>query len=501
MKRARISTAFLVACGGILLTRATFSFAPPTPPVMASALQADTPLESNLWALTDRIGGRITGTPAFDRAREWAIAAFRQAGADTVTAEHFQLPQSWAEGKTQAEIVSPVRFPVRAQSLAWTPALSSLTARVVDVNEGSPSDFEQAGDIAGAIVLVHSNVMAHFDVLMQEYFRSPAIIQAAVKGRATAVAFTSTRPHNLLYRHINVFTGRIDRLPQVLLAREDSLRMQRILAHGEPVRMALSVPNQIGPPVDSQNVVAEWKGSGSSKQVVIVGAHLDSWELGTGALDNGCNAALIIDALRAIHTVGRPSRTIRFILFSGEEQGMLGSLAYVRAHRSELDDIVAAIIIDAGSGAITGFNTGGRRDIDAVLETALGPVAPWKATGITNDAGGGTDNFDFQLEGVPTLVPNQEPANYLASYHASSDTFDKVDLKQLKINEAIVAQAAMRIANLPTRLGVRQDRAQVEELLHEVHLDEELKALGLWQSWVDGSRGRKSGLATGKIEH
>jgi carboxypeptidase Q len=377
------------------------------------------------------------------------------------------------------------------QSIAWTPALSSITARVVDVNEGSQSKFEKAGDIAGAIVLVHSDLVADFDGLMQEYFRSPAILQAALKGRAAAVAFTSTRPHDLLYRHMNVFTGRIDRIPQVLLAREDSLRIQRIIAHGERVRMTLSVPNQIGPPLKSQNVVAEWKGSGGTKEVVVLGAHLDSWELGTGALDNGCNAALVVDAVRAIRAAGRPMRTIRFILFSGEEQGMLGSLAYVRAHRSELDDIVVALIIDAGSGAITGFNTGGRKDIDAALQTALLPLVPWKATEITNDAGGGTDNADFQLEGVPTLVPNQEPADYLANYHASSDTFDKVDLKQLKINEAIVAQAILGIANLPTRLGVRQDRAQVQELLHEVHIDEELKALGLWQSWVDGTRGRQ----------
>lgn len=298
--------------------------------------------------------------------------------------------------------------------------------------------------------------------------------------------------NDLLYQHINSITGKIDVIPQVLLAREDSLRIQRLLAHGDDVKMSLSIPNKIGPEIISQNVVAELKGSERPNEIVILGAHLDSWNLGTGALDNGCNAALVIDSLRSIKAAGvRPRRTIRFILFSGEEQGLFGSLAYVRAHRGELDNVVAELVLDAGDGAITGFSTGGRKDVDTALAPLLRPFAQWNATELTNDAELGTDNFDFMLEGVPTILPNQEPANYLVNYHASSDTFDKVDFAQLKKNEAMVAELALELANAPERIGPRYTRSQIEATFPDTHLDDALKGFRLWNSWMDGSRGRE----------
>jgi hypothetical protein len=154
--------------------------------------------------------------------------------------------------------------------------------------------------------------------------------------------------------------------------------------------------------------VAELKGGELPNEIVILGAHLDSWELGTGALDNGCNAALVIDSLRAIKAAGvRPRRTIRFILFSGEEEGLLGSLAYVRAHRNELDNIVAEVVLDEGSGAITSFSTGGRKDVDAALAPMLQPFAQWKSSEVTNDATVGTDNFDFRWKACLPSCPTR----------------------------------------------------------------------------------------------
>ena len=459
--------------------------------VMQEALKPSTPLQENLRVLSDEIGGRVPGTPQFAKAERWAIAAFQQAGADSVHTEEFTIPQSWAEGNTQVEVVAPVEFHVRAQAIAWAAALPRTTARVVDVGMGTAAEFAQAGDISGAIVLVNSNVLKTWDDLFEEYFSAPPILEAAIKGKALALAFTSTREHDLLYRHINAINGEIDPIPQVLLAREDSLRIQRLIAHGAKVSMSISLPNRIGPPITTQNVIAELKGSELPNEVVILGAHLDSWELGTGALDNGCNAALVIDALRAIKAAGvRPRRTIRFILFSGEEQGLFGSLAYVRAHRGDLDNIAAEVVFDAGSGAITSFSTGGRKDVDAALAPMVKPFAQWKAAEITNDAELGTDNFDFLLEGVPTILPNQEPADYLVNYHASSDTFDKVDFKQLKINEAMAAELVVELANAPGRIGPRYTRAQIEATFPETHMDYEMKGFRLWDQWVSGARGR-----------
>ncbi len=128
---------------------------------------------------------------------------------------------------------------------------------------------------------------------------------------------------------------------------------------------------------------------------------------------------------------------MRFILYSGEEQGMLGSLAYVRAHRKELDNIVADVRARCRRRSVHRLLHQGRKDTDAALAPLLQPFAQWKATEITNDAELGTDNYDFMIEGVPTILPNQETANYLINYHATSDTYDKVDFAQLKKNEAM----------------------------------------------------------------
>ena len=459
--------------------------------VMQQALKPDSPIAENLRVLTDEIGGRISGTEPFHKSVQWAVAAFQQAGADSVHTEEFKIPSLWMEGDTRVDVIAPVQFRVRAVSVAWSPPLEHTAARVVDVGMGTAADFARAGDISGAIVLVHSDVLKTWEDLFEEYFRAPPILEAAVKGKAVAIAFTSTREHDLLYRHINSVDGNIDVIPQVLLAREDSLRIQRLIAHGAKVNMAITLPNRVHPAVASQNVIAELKGTELPNEVVILGAHLDSWELGTGALDNGCNAALVIDALRAIKAAGvKPRRTIRFILFSGEEQGLFGSLDYVRAHHNELDNVVAEVVLDSGSGAITSFSTGGRKDVDAALAPLLQPFAQWKAAEITNDAELGTDNFDFMLEGVPTILPNQAEANYLVNYHASSDTYDKVDFKQLKINEAMAAELVVELANAPGRIGPRYTRKQIEATFPETHLDDEMKGFRLWDQWVSGQRGR-----------
>jgi carboxypeptidase Q len=453
------------------------------------------PLESNLRRLTDEIGGRIPGTPAFQRAADWGVAAFRAAGADGVHTEEFSMQHSWAEGATEvtASLFSGTTFPVRAVSVAWAPAL--VTARhvpIVDVGAGSAADFARAGDFAGRLVLVHTKVLATWDDLFAEYDCAPAIIALAVKGKAKAIAFISTREHGILYRHTNSNAGEIDALAQVIIAREDGERIARLLASGVPVWANLSVPNKIGLPIKTWNVVAEIRGSEKPDEFVVLGAHLDSWELGTGALDNGCNAALVIDALRAIKASGlKPQRSIRFILFSGEEEGLIGSRAYAAAHRRELDDMAGVVIFDSGTGKTTGFSTGGRKDVIPATQSMLAPLQRLGALKTTATAESGTDHFDFMLEGVPSFVADQEEANYMENYHATTDTFDKVDFAELKKNVAEATEFTFALANATKRIGPRLNRSQVEQMLHETGMDQELKSSGTWDEWVNGKRGRQ----------
>ena len=227
----------------------------------------------------------------------------------------------------------------------------------------------------------------------------------------------------------------------MLLAREDAERVSRLLAIGAKVQMSLSMPNRIGPEFSPQRHCRTER-HGTAGRDRHDRRAFDSWELGTGALDNGCNKTLVTDALRAIKDAGiRPRRTIRFALYSGEEEGLLGSWAYVRAHQKELDNIVAELVFDEGSEQVTGFSTGGRKDIDAAVQPMLAPFAQYNAATLTNNAMTGTDHYDFMMEGMPTLVANQAEANYLVNYHATSDTFDKVDFSQLKKNEAMAARS------------------------------------------------------------
>jgi len=456
----------------------------------------DSPMVENLRRLTDEVGGRVTGTPEMAKAVQWGVAGFRAAGVDVHT-EKYALPVTWKEGATRLAIIAPATSGavLRAVSEAWGPATprDGIEASVVDIGSGSDSAFSRAENLNGAILLAHSEIGSTWPDLFNEYMRPPVIIARAVKQGAAAILWTSARERLLLYRHTNALDGEIDKIPQAVVAREDALKLSRLVAANPgKVRMKLAMPNEIGGPVEQENVVGEIRGYEKPDEVVILGAHLDSWELGTGALDNGCNAALVIEAARAIQAMGlEPKRAMRFILFSGEEQGTVGSFAYVKSHAAELNKIRGVIIFDSGSGRVSGYSLGGRRDTDAGLHQILKPLDAWGATQHTSDASFGTDNFDFLLEGVPTFVANQEIANYLANYHAASDTFDKVDQRELKLNTVIAALTAWGIADRTEPIGKRLSRAELDSLVKETGLDEQMKTLGYWEQWQTGARGRK----------
>jgi len=279
-------------------------------------------------------------------------------GGVDVHAEKYMLPVTWKEGATRLEVLSPSTggAVLRAVSEGWGPATphDGIEGSVVDLGDGTDADFSRAGNIKGAILLAHSEIGSTWPDLFNEYMRPPAIIARAVKQGAAAIVWTAARERLLLYRHTNSLNGEIDRIPQAVVAREDALKLARLVATNPgKVRVKLSLPNEIGSPIEQENVVGEIRGYEKPDEIVILGAHLDSWELGTGALDNGCNAALVLEAARAIKAMGLvPKRTIRFILFSGEEQGTIGSFAYVKSHATELEKIRAVIIFDSGSGRV-----------------------------------------------------------------------------------------------------------------------------------------------------
>jgi Zn-dependent M28 family amino/carboxypeptidase len=451
----------------------------------------DTPLVADVRELCDRVGGRPTGSAANARAVEWIAARFLTAGADRVTLESAEVPFLWLPGSAEAAAVSPEGFPLRVAACPETPSTPGvLTARLVDAGEGTPADYAKLGEKSrGAIALVRSKEMKSAEDLDGEYERNGPLLSAAKAAGVSAMLLQSTRPRGLLYRHPMGLGREMAPLPAAMVSREQAARLRRLSEAGE-VTVRLSIVNRTGPAYEAMNVVADIRGSEKPDEIVLLGAHLDSWDLGTGANDNGVNVALLVDVVRGLRELGiAPKRTVRLVAFNGEEQGMWGSAGYVKKHAAELGNHVVAVVFDVGSGRTTGFYLNGREELAAPLDRALASVSGLSVSRHLQAGVDGTDNFDFLLSGVPNLVADQDWAPYLPDYHAESDTFDAVDAREARANAAIAAAVVWGFANADGRPAARQTRAEVEKLLVDVKLVDQMKAFGQWEDWKAGTRG------------
>jgi hypothetical protein len=447
-------------------------------------------LVTDLRQLCDHIGGRVSGSPQSARAAEWAAQKFRDAGADAVRVETFTLPAYWRSRSAIASCVGPAKFPLRIAAAPLTASTpGAIEGSLVDFGEGKADELEKVGDAKGKIAFVHSRLMKSLDDLFGDYMRINGLMETAKKSGVSAMLVESSQARELLYRHPMSLNGSIASVPVAIVARDQAERLARLMSEGQ-VRVRLALDNEIVKNVTERNIIAEIRGSEEPDEVVMIGAHLDSWDMGTGALDNGVNAATVIDILRQMKAAGRlPRRTIRFALFTGEEQGMIGSKAYVRAHLAEMSKVVMMLAIDIGSGKTTGFFLNGRKELRKDVEEALLPFFPdGKSQSHPPDAIDGTDNFDFLLAGVPNLVANQDPVPYLPEYHAESDTFDKVDQTQAKENEAMYSAVLWQFANTAQR-APQQTRAEVAKLIADTHLEEQMKGFQQWDEWASGRRG------------
>lgn len=460
---------------------------------LAERAIGQTPLLADLRELCDEIGGRATGSAACERAVLWGAAKFRAAGVDNVKTEAFDVPNLWLGQSATAECVAPEHFNVRLAAAPYspsTPTTRPLEARLVVAGDGSPEAFAKLGARArGAIALVTSDEMKTLDDLFAEYLRNSSLVAAASKAQVAALLLQSTRPRGLLYRHPISFVARPVPMPVAIVSREHAARLARLAEHND-VRVRLNLSNKTGGAYQAHNVIAEIRGRERPDEIVLLGAHLDSWDLGTGAQDNGVNAALVIDVARAIKQLHlQPRRTIRFALFTGEEQGMFGSAGYVQSHAGELDKHVAVVIFDIGSGRTTGFFLNGREELRRPVEAALRACKWLGVTANPLDAIDGTDNYDFLLSGVPNLVANQDPLPYLPDYHAESDVFEMVNAQEAKRNAGIAAALVWSLAEANAPLPRRQTRAEVEQLLKATKLDEQMRAFDQWTDWQTHRRG------------
>ena len=446
-------------------------------------------LLSSLHALCDQIGPRMAGTAGMQQALQWARQEFKEAGIESVWLDAVSIPIQWQEGKTRIEVTEPVQFRLQAVATAMSPAVRlGFEAELADAGTGVPGAIRRnPRRFRGKILLIKLDEARTFEELSIEQRDAIVAMREAAEVGAKAVVLISTRPNRLLYRHIHDISGRLDPVPSALVSREDGLRLLRILQEDVPVRVAFEMPNHIGGAFETANVVAEIKGKNYPHEIVVLGAHLDSWDLGTGCQDNAVNVALVIEVARLLHSLDlQLDRTLRFVLFGGEELGLFGSRSYVERYRAELDQHVAVIIHDMGDGSLIGYSVGSRGDLLPTLKSVVGTLAVSDSMNLARNTIFISDNFPFMLQGVPNLFAVQNVSSYSRNYHAESDTLDKVDVNELRTLTAVAATTLMSIANLEDRFGVRLDDRQVHQQLEQARLIEHLKFLGVWNDWRIG---------------
>ena len=277
---------------------------------LVAALLGDTPMTSDLETLTDRIGGRPTGSEANQRAFEWALERFKEAGVQA-RKEPFQMPGLWLERSARATVKGRgVTFAARVAALPFSTAAREpgLTAPLVDAGHGAEADFAALGArTKGAFVLVETEELRDLDGLFREYMEAGHIERRAIAAGAAGLVYMSSRPGNTLARH-NASLGWANRHPMMMMERDAAARALRLLRGGTALTLTAVLDVRSGPAYTAHNVIGEIRGSTRPDEIVIIGAHLDSWDLGTGALDNGANSAMVIDIARQIARLGIRAR-------------------------------------------------------------------------------------------------------------------------------------------------------------------------------------------------
>ena len=421
--------------------------APPPPPVdparTISALVGGALSDGLSWArvadLTDRIGPRLSGSEGFARAVPWAQAQFASEGL-AVKLEPVKIPH-WERGEERGAIVENARF--GAQLLALT-ALggsastgpSGLTAELLEVE--SLEQVAALGEAARGKILFFNPVMhVAQDYGMATKLRSHGASAASQVGAAAMlVRSLATASFRSPHTGLTHFDAGVSPIPAAAVSTEDAERLHRALAAG-PVTLHLVLTPRTLPDVDGFNVVAEVRGREKPAEVVLFAAHLDSWDLAQGAEDDGAGVAMVLEAAHLISHLPRPPRrTVRFVLYANEENGLAGGTAYALAHASELARHVAALEADSGSGRPQGVTLQAGPGGAATLAALLPPLSALGAGSIVTGEAGGADISALAPAGVPFVNVKQDGARYFDVHHSAADTLDKVRPLDLALSAA-----------------------------------------------------------------
>ena len=440
-----------------------------------------------LTELSDDIGGRVTGTPAERKAEEWGVAKMKAIGLENVHTEKYTIWRGWTRGTAEAELLAPRRHKLHVDAMGWTGSTPAggaegdvMTVNLFDIE----NEIKNVARLKGKIALVVMKGKPSKDSMML-FVKFGDFLKAA--GSAGAIAVIGgqgggkSAGMNLTHTGILGFNADFA-VPVISLTAEDQGQLERFLERGITPRARFNVQNTFtNGPAETANVVGEIRGREHPEEILVVGGHLDSWDLAEGTTDNGSGIATTLGAADALVRSGqRPRRTIRFVLFTGEEQGLDGSFAYVQQHKAELANHLGDLVLDFGQGPVKGFQLGGRDDLVPVFQPFADALSNLRTLQVDDKVESGTDTLPFSIAGLPGINMNQETSDYKYTHHSAADALEAQKPDVLTQNATLMALAAFWIADRPERFASPWPAERTAKMLRAQHQYEELKAFNLW---------------------
>jgi carboxypeptidase Q len=440
-----------------------------------------------LTELSDEVGARVTGSPSGQKAIDWGLAKMKTIGLENVHAEKWSMWKGWTRGTATAELLGPLHRSLSVDAMGWTGSTPSagIEAEVVTANFFDMDDeLRNIGRFRGKIVMMKPEGVPkkNFWLLFAQY--GDFLIDLQKAGAVAVIGGQGGfKAEGMHLTHTGILGFAEDfALPVVDMTMEDQGQLERFLAAGKAVRLRINVQNTLtSSPVESANVLGEIVGREHPEEVLVVGAHLDSWDLSEGATDNGTGTTSVLAAAEAILKSGqRPRRTIRFVLFTGEEQGLLGSLAYVKQHGAEMKNHLGSIVLDDGQGPVKEFQLGGRNDLIDSMKAFADSLDNLREISVSDKREFGTDTGPFILAGLPGINLEQDSPDYKYTHHSAADALEAVKPDVLTQNATVLALSAFWLADRPERFAAPWPAQRTAKMLREKGEYDMLKAFHLW---------------------
>jgi len=421
---------------------------------LISAAMVDQDGMEKLAYLCDRIGNRLSGSFALEKAVAWAAAQMNHDGLVNVATPRVKVPH-WVRGSESASLVEPIQKPLAMLGLGGSVATpkKGITAEVVPVSSFEELERKGRAAVEGKIVL--------FNVPYESYgrtvvYRTAGPSRAARLG-AVASLVRSITPVSLQSPHTGAveYLEGVGKIPAVAITIEDALLIQRLVDAGNSVTVHLEMEAHMLPDAESANVIGEILGRERPEEVVVIGGHIDSWDVGAGAQDDGSGIITALEAAHIIHQLGlRPRRTLRVVFWTNEENGGAGGNAYRQWVGDAVRNHVAAIEMDGGAEKPAGFGLTTPGESLAALNKAreIGKLLDRIDAGSVQPGGGGADIAPLLQQGVPGLAVRTLATHYFDYHHSRADTVDKVKLEDLRANIAAMAVMAYVLADMPETL-------------------------------------------------